>query len=76
MGGISFLLIEFRHTKQIFFVPYTIIKHYVHHASKGGRKSIPLVDLEIYAYEVKRTKRSTLDYLEWVDKLIGEEVAV
>jgi recombination protein U len=76
MGGISFLLIEFRSTKQIFFIQYSTIKHYVHHASKGGRKSIPLVDLEIYAYEVKRTKRSSLDYLEWVDKLLEDEVAV
>ncbi|MGM0806496.1 MAG: Holliday junction resolvase RecU [Bacillota bacterium] len=76
MGGISFVLIEFRTTKQIFFVPFSTIKHYFYHSSVGGRKSIPLVDLEIYAYEVKRTKRSTLDYLEWVDKLIGDEVAV
>jgi recombination protein U len=72
MGGISFLLIEFRNTKQIFFVSFPTIKHYVYQASKGGRKSIPLADLEVYAYEVKRTKRSSLDYLEWVDKLIGE----
>jgi recombination protein U len=71
-GGISFVLIEFRTTKQVFFVPFSTIKHYFYHASKGGRKSIPLADLEVYAYEVKRTKRSTLDYLEWVDKLIGE----
>lgn len=76
MGGITFVLIEFRHVHQVFFVPFSTINHYVYHASLGGRKSIPRDDLEVYAYEVNRTKRSTLDYLEWVDKLIGEEVAV
>lgn len=76
MGGISFLLIEFRTTKQVFFVPYSTIKHYVYHASVGGRKSIRLEELDVYAFEVRRTKRSTLDYLEWVDKLLKDEVAV
>jgi recombination protein U len=76
MGGISFLLIEFRSTKQIFFVPYSTIKYYQHRAKLGGRKSIPIEDLDVYAFEVRRTKRSSLDYLEWVDKLLEDEVAV
>lgn len=76
MGGISFVLIEFRSTKQVFFVPFPTIRHYVYHASVGGRKSIPKEDLDVYAYEVKQTKRVPLDYLVWVDKLLGDEVAV
>ncbi|WP_280138836.1 hypothetical protein [Fictibacillus solisalsi] len=42
----------------------------------GGRKRIPKEDLDVYAYEVKQTRRVPLDYLVWVDKLLVDEVAV
>lgn len=74
-GAICFLLIELRDYGQIFFVPYSIIKHYVFHAAHGGRKSMPKEDFDIYAYEVFSTDRSPIDYLHWVDKIIEEGAA-
>jgi recombination protein U len=74
-GAICFLLIELRDYDQVFFVPYSIIKHYVYHAAHGGRKSIPKEDFDVYAYEVVSSDRSRIDYLHWVDKLIEEGAA-
>lgn len=74
-GAVCFLLIELRDFGQVFFVPYSTIKHYVYHAAHGGRKSIPKNDFEVYAWEVFKTERSPLDYLHWVDKLIEDGAA-
>lgn len=70
-GGYCFLLIEFFETKTVYFVPFSIFRHYAYHSKYGGRRYIPEIDLNYYAYGVKRTYRATLDYLTWVDKLIG-----
>lgn len=75
MGGVAFVLIEFRQSKQVYFVPFSTIQHYVYHAAHGGRKSIPKEDFDVYAYEVPND-RVPLDYLLLVDKLIGNEIAV
>ncbi|WP_339167046.1 Holliday junction resolvase RecU [Brevibacillus sp. FSL L8-0520] len=71
-GAICFFLIEFAKSQEVFFVPLSTIRHYMLHAQTGGRKSIPKDDFEYYAYAVQNTKRAALDYLLWVDKLIGE----
>lgn len=77
-GAICFFLIEFAKTHEVYFVPLTTIRHYLLNAVNGGRKSIPKDEFEIYGYEVERTDRAALDYLLWVDKLLGlerEEIA-
>ncbi|MGO0058617.1 Holliday junction resolvase RecU [Brevibacillus fluminis] len=71
-GGICFFLIEFAVTQEVFFLPLATVRQYMLHAQSGGRKSIPKDDFEYYAYLVPQTKRAVLDYLVWVDKLIGE----
>lgn len=75
LGGICFFLIEFAKSQEVFFVPLSTMRHYLLHAKNGGRKSIPKEDFDYYAYSVEKTKRAALDYLIYVDKLIGEEGA-
>lgn len=68
-GAITFFLIEMRDVQTVYFVPLSMILTYEKNARKGGRKSIPLDDFEIYAYEVEAGRRVPLDYLAVLDKL-------
>ncbi|NOU54953.1 Holliday junction resolvase RecU [Brevibacillus borstelensis] len=74
-GAICFFLVEFVAYKATYFVPLSFIRLAMINAQNGGRKSISLDDFEVYGYLVKQTKRAALDYLIWVDKLIGEGAA-
>lgn len=80
LGAVCFLLIEFSDSKTIYFVPYTVMKFYVDKSkatyAPRGSKSIPQDDFDVYAYGVKSTNRSLLDYLYWVDELYEGEVMV
>lgn len=69
-GAISFLIVEMRPTRDIFLVTNRMLQKYVKEAEKGGRKSIPLDDLEIYAQLVNQGNGIPLDYLSVVDILI------
>ncbi|WP_062052382.1 Holliday junction resolvase RecU [Bacillus sp. JCM 19034] len=73
-GAIAFLLIEIRPVHRVFLLPVETFRHYMVKAKKGGRKSIPLDDLDIYAYEVNRGRGVLLDYLAVVNKLELEKV--
>ncbi|MFA9459099.1 Holliday junction resolvase RecU [Halalkalibacter sp. AB-rgal2] len=68
-GAIAFLLVEIRPLHRVFLLPVETIRHYMEKAKKGGRKSIPLDDLDVYTYEVNRGRGVALDYLAVVDKL-------
>ncbi|WP_244213658.1 Holliday junction resolvase RecU [Paenibacillus barcinonensis] len=68
MGGIAFLLVEFRKQRETFLLPYTALRHYwaAYQQKKGS--SIHISDFEIHAYLVPE-KRVPVDYLGVVDKL-------
>ncbi|WP_026702839.1 Holliday junction resolvase RecU [Salibacterium aidingense] len=67
-GATVFLLIEFRDTREIFFTPLSLITLAVKNAARGGRKSIPIDDFQIYADQVNQGRGVPLDYLAVVDK--------
>lgn len=69
-GAVSFLIFEMRPTRDVFFVTNKMLQKYVKKAEKGGRKSISLDDLEVYAQLVNQGNGIPLDYLSIVDKLI------
>lgn len=71
-GAISFLLIEIRPVQTVYLVPFNMVAHYWKKAAQGGRKSIPLSDFEVYAYEVKRGRGVLLDYLAVLDHIETE----
>lgn len=74
-GAISFLIVEMKVTRQVFLVPNGMLQKYVREAKNGGRKSIPLRDLEVYAHLVKSQNGIPLDYLSVVDNLIYSEIS-
>lgn len=74
-GAISFLIAEIRAVETTFYIPNGMLQKYVKDAQKGGRKSIPLRDLEVYAYEVKSQNGVPLDYLSVVDQFLEKETA-
>jgi len=77
LGAVCFLLIEFSDSRTIYYVPFTVMKHYIDNSkvkdAKKGSKSIPQDDFDVYAYGVKGSARCLLDYLVWVDELYGIE---
>lgn len=74
-GGISFLIVEMRTTREVYLVTNNMLQKYVREAEKGGRKSIPLRDLEVYAHLVKSQNGVPLDYLSVVDNLILSQIS-
>lgn len=71
-GAISFLIVEIRPMREVYLVTNNMLQKYIREAEKGGRKSIPLDDLEVYAELVDQGNGIPLDYLSVVDKLIEE----
>ncbi|MGM8212616.1 Holliday junction resolvase RecU [Virgibacillus sp. W0430] len=70
-GAISFLIIDLRVIREVLIVPNGMLQKYVKDSKSGGRKSIPLGDLEVYGYRVQSGSGVPLDYLSVVDRLIG-----
>ncbi len=73
-GAIAFFLVEIRPEQRVYYVPLQMMQGYVKRAQDGGRKSIPLDELEVYATEVTKGRGVPLDYLAVVDKLHLERV--
>lgn len=69
-GAVSFLIVEMRATRSVLILTNAMIQKYIKDAKKGGRKSIPLGDLEVYGYPVKSQNGVPLDYLSVVDQLL------
>ncbi|MYL45031.1 Holliday junction resolvase RecU [Virgibacillus halodenitrificans] len=70
-GAISFLIVEMRVSREVYLVPNNMLRKYVKASKQGGRKSIPLRDLEIYAHLVKSQRGVPIDYLSVVDQLLA-----
>lgn len=75
LGAISFLIVDMRALGEVFLVPSNMLQKYMKEAKQGGRKSIPLRDLEVYTQLVKSQNGVPLDYLSVVDRLIADEIA-
>lgn len=73
-GAISFLIVEIRPMQDVYIVSNAMLQKYVKDAQNGGRKSISIDDLEIYAELVEQGGGVPLNYLSVVDKFI--EIAV
>ncbi|GGE47851.1 Holliday junction resolvase RecU [Pullulanibacillus camelliae] len=73
-GAICFVLLEMRVTNSVYLIPNQMLQKYIRDAQNGGRKSIPLDDIEVYAQLVKTGNGAPLDYLTVVDDLISKGV--
>lgn len=72
-GAIAFLIIEIRPLRSVYLVPNQMLQGYVKRARRGGRRSIPLDELEVYARLCKSRNGLPIDYLSVIDELIESE---
>ncbi|MCM3396461.1 Holliday junction resolvase RecU [Oceanobacillus profundus] len=69
-GAVSFLIVEMRAVREVYLIPNNMLQKYIKNAKEGGRKSIPMNDLEFYAFMVESKNGVPLDYLSVVDSLM------
>lgn len=72
-GGISFVLLRFTEWDRVFLLPIDSLFDYWKQQEKGGRKSIPLKQLEKTGYELHYSLSPRLPYLSIVDQLIDSQ---
>lgn len=72
--GLAFIIAHFKQTDDFQLIPYEVIGKYVERARQGGRKSIPLSELDP-AFRIPRETNGILNflpvlnvYLEWKRK--------
>ncbi|EMR07373.1 Holliday junction resolvase recU [Bhargavaea cecembensis DSE10] len=68
-GGIAFLIVKFTETERYFIVPFDLVDRAWKRMKDGGRKSIPVSELEEGAVEFHAGFRPRLDYLGAIAKL-------
>lgn len=61
-GGIAFIIAHFKINDSYHVIPYEVLKTYYEAAKKGGRKSIPLKDLNP-DFEIDYKNNGILNYL-------------
>ena len=66
-NGVTFLLINFKFTQEIFFLPWEQLKSCYNLAQQGGRKSIPYADFD-KSFIVKNESGFPVHYLEALNK--------
>jgi recombination protein U len=64
--GVSFLLVNFKKTGEIFYLPFETLHAFYQSAQKGGRKSIPYESFDP-AYIVRNKSGFPVHYLEAVN---------
>lgn len=71
--GITFLIIRFSSLNRYFIVPYEMMMQKWTRMKDGGRKSIPLKELEQEAIEINIGFMPTIDYLKGITSLMNNE---
>lgn len=67
LGGLSFLIVAFKHLGEIFFLPFTTLDEYWILATHGKRKSIPYSD---FYFEIEPGRLLRLDFLKNIDEYL------
>ncbi|MGM7635658.1 Holliday junction resolvase RecU [Bacillus sp. Hm123] len=64
-GGLSFFIVEFAKLNKTYFMPLDFFKTYWTAARNGGRKSIPITDIDLYCERIRSERGVALDYLKY-----------
>ena len=64
LGGIAFVLIEFAKLRKVYRLPYDMLAEYVEAAANGGRKSIPIAEIELNCDEIRSKNGIPLAFLD------------
>lgn len=68
-NGVAFLLVHFTKLRKTYLLQFETLRSYwLHSKEPNGRKSIPIDDFEMHAYEVPTTT-VPVDYLSVVEKV-------
>ena len=62
-GGIAFLIVHFKTNDTYHVIPYEVLNQYYQTSLKGGRKSIPLSELNP-DFQIQYTNNGILNYLK------------
>jgi len=65
-NGIAFLMVHFKATAEVFFLPWEQLKNSYELSQKGGRKSIPYADFDP-VYLIRNAGGFPIHYLEALD---------
>ncbi|WP_085523583.1 Holliday junction resolvase RecU [Tuberibacillus sp. Marseille-P3662] len=68
-GGLSFLLLQFTKSHQIYLLDADVLFNVWDNKLKGGRKSIPKTVAEAYGYQVPTGFMPRIDYLKVIDRV-------
>lgn len=69
-GSVTFLIVNLRAIDKVYVLSSSLILEYAESAQKGGRKSIPLADIQGRGIKVSSSNGIPLDYLKAVDELL------
>ncbi len=68
-GGISFVILRFAHTEEVFLLESKYLFHWWERMQSGGRKSITKEEIEDYGYPVTIGFHPRLDYIKIIHEL-------
>lgn len=71
-GGVCFAFLKFSRTNQLFLLPASKLFTYWDQQDEGGRKSIPLKNIEQDGYQINYQFNPLIPYLDAVDQLIED----
>lgn len=71
-GGVCFAFLKFSRTNQLFLLPASKLFVYWDQRTDGGRKSIPLKNIEQDGYQVNYHFNPLIPYLGAVDQMIAD----
>lgn len=71
-GGVCFAFLKFSHTNQLFLLPASKLFAYWDEQDSGGRKSIPLKNIEQDGYQITYQFNPLIPYIDAVDRLIED----
>jgi len=71
-GGISFVIIRFSQTDEVFFLEGKYLLQFWERMEKGGRKSITKKEIETYGYKIPIGINPRIDYIRIIDLIYKE----
>lgn len=71
-GGIAFLIVQFVHHNQCFYLPFNILEKYYIKAQEGGRKTVPYEAFD-HKYMVESKSGYFLHYLDALNVFLSED---
>lgn len=73
-SGVAFIIMRFSALERYFIVPFEVLQKAWGAMEKGERKSIPLTQIELEAYEIPTSYYPRIDYLKVLQRFIESRI--